>query len=173
MFILYAWTASLSCCRISAGGESACRGAEAKGRRTTTTHPHPVGPARAPSEAIELQTTASATRVAFFTLFITFLGEIRHARGERENRAGELAMDHVGAQRRANGRTYFSSKTACPEWREGKSMRRRGYGRATRDGKFERTCAYQQPPLPAVETDLWMSSEFLCWYGRVEDDGGE
>jgi hypothetical protein len=26
-----------------------------------------------------------------------------------------------------------------------------------------------------VETDLWMSSEFLCWYGegRVEEDEGE
>ena len=45
------------------------------------THPHPVGPARSPSEAIELQTAASTTRVAFFTLFVAFLGEIRHAKG--------------------------------------------------------------------------------------------
>ena len=101
------------------------------------THPHPVRPARTPSEAIELLTAASTTRVAFFTLFVAFLGEIRHAKGEREKRAGELAIDHVGAQRRANGGTYFSSKTTCPKWREGKSMVRRGYGRATRDGKFE------------------------------------
>jgi hypothetical protein len=42
-------------------------------------------------------------------------------------------------------------------------------------GRFVRKlCTYQQPPLPAVETDLWMSREFLCWNeGRAEVDEGE
>jgi hypothetical protein len=37
-----------------------------------------------------------------------------------------------------------------------------------------RTSTHQQPPLPAVETDLWTSTEFLCENeGRVEVEAGE
>jgi hypothetical protein len=58
-------------------------------------------------------------------------------RQEREKRAGELAtIDHVGARRRAERRTYFSSKTAGPEWMTWKKgVRGLDKGRA-KDDKF-------------------------------------
>jgi hypothetical protein len=72
-----------------------------------------------------------------------------------------------------NGRTYFTSKTAGPDRGE-KSMRT--VIDAPEMGRFvSKSCTYQQPPLPAVEMDLWISRELLCWKeeGRVEVDEGE
>src|SRR5882672_9838986 len=59
------------------------------------THPHPIWSAGAPSEAVELQTAAGTTSIAFFALLVTFL-EIRHAKGSRKKRAGELTMSMWG-----------------------------------------------------------------------------
>jgi hypothetical protein len=76
IFILYACTASLSC-QIGAGMSQPTKH-NAERLRMMMTHPHPVWPAWAPSEAAELQTTAGTTDVALFALFVAFLGNFRH-----------------------------------------------------------------------------------------------